>query len=750
MLVAVVTLTLVQGVMASHAVDLDADAAGLVKGVQAIAEPGTVGQIAVWGEDARAIAVGRSGDTRRPLAAIATLGRGRIVALAHSYAAMGAAKELGTGTLLLNATRWLCKPLDGQGQTPLPARVGLLKCELEAFYRERGVETVPIKGGATLEDELRSADVQAVISNTADLSADELIALESFIRRGGGFLCCACPWGWAQVSKKDVQEMPLNRILEEAGLAFTDGTVDGRAGGGFDVAEVVPGAEFNATSAIAMLMEDEEAQRDAKSAKLKQAGATLQHVAGVLPEKDAKLRPTLESLLLGRRDRLVPTPERPMRANQSLDRALLAMWVTEIERESKGAAMAHPSAASFPGAVPEDAPRVGKTVTIDTRIPDWHSTGLYAAPGELIAVTVMGDAAPANNARRGGNGHLRVRIGCHKDQLWHLDRWQRVPSITSNWSMDDKEIIVSSAFGGLIYIEVPDRIDAMQVSLRIEGAVEAPLFVLGETTNAQWTGEIRDRSAPWAELASDRLILTVPTEVARKIDDPQMLMEHWVKVLDADADLATISRERRRPERFVADVQISAGYMHSGYPIMTHLDAAAFMTELNQLKQHGWGPYHELGHNHQQGDWTFAGTGEVTCNLFSLYVLETVCGVSVDQSDRVLNAKSFEKMRQHLETDGKWDRWKSDPFLALQMYALMQREFGWDAFKRVFAEYRNLLREQRPKNDDQKRDQWLTRFSKTVGRNLGPYFEAWGVPTSSEARASISELPAWMPKEMSK
>jgi hypothetical protein len=43
----------------------------------------------------------------------------------------------------------------------------------------------------------------------------------------------------------------------------------------------------------------------------------------------------------------------------------------------------------------------------------------------------------------------------------------------------------------------------------------------------------------------------------------------------------------------------------------------------------------------------------------------------------------------------------------------------------------------------------MVRFSRAAGRNLGPYFEAWGVPTSSQARASIAELPAWMPEGLS-
>ncbi len=71
--------------------------------------------------------------------------------------------------------------------------------------------------------------------------------------------------------------------------------------------------------------------------------------------------------------------------------------------------------------------------------------------------------------------------------------------------------------------------------------------------------------------------------------------------------------------------------------------------------------------------------------------------------------------------------------------------FGWTPFTTVFTEYRNAPAGEHPQSDEEKRDQWLLRFSRTVGRNLGPFFQAWGVPTSEKARASITDLPAWMP-----
>ena len=86
------------------------------------------------------------------------------------------------------------------------------------------------------------------------------------------------------------------------------------------------------------------------------------------------------------------------------------------------------------------------------------------------------------------------------------------------------------------------------------------------------------------------------------------------------------------------------------------------------------------------------------------------------------------------------------PFLALLMYIQLKEAFGWDAFKEVFAEYRRLPKAQRPKTDADKRDQWMVRFSRAVGKNLGPFFQAWAVPTSAQARASIANLPTWLPE----
>jgi len=154
-----------------------------------------------------------------------------------------------------------------------------------------------------------------------------------------------------------------------------------------------------------------------------------------------------------------------------------------------------------------------------------------------------------------------------------------------------------------------------------------------------------------------------------------------------------------------------------------------------------------MGHNHQSGDWTFDGTGEVTENLFALYDIYKIFGHSAPGHPAVAPAEREKRTRAYLAAPD-FNKWKGDPFLALYMYMDLQDAFGWEAYRKVFATYRALPDSERPKTDDEKRDQWMVRFSRQVGRNLGPFFEAWAVPTSQAARDSIKDLPVWLPEYM--
>jgi hypothetical protein len=206
---------------------------------------------------------------------------------------------------------------------------------------------------------------------------------------------------------------------------------------------------------------------------------------------------------------------------------------------------------------------------------------------------------------------------------------------------------------------------------------------------------------------------------------------------------------RRRPERFVADQQISAGYMHSGYPIMCGNDMYEYNVDKAKLlgtaaEPGGWGQWHELGHNHQSGDWTPEGATEVTCNLFTMYVMNQLHGVPLEKTrPGVLpRERRLRALSKYLASDRNTISW--DAFEGLLMYFQLIDAFGWEPLRQVFGEYRTLSRAEHPRTDVAKWDQWMVRYARAVNRNLGPFFVNWKAPVTAAARASIEGLPEWM------
>jgi len=289
----------------------------------------------------------------------------------------------------------------------------------------------------------------------------------------------------------------------------------------------------------------------------------------------------------------------------------------------------------------------------------------------------------------------------------------------------------------------------------VRGAVPMPHFRLGETDLDDWREEIRHRPVPWAELESDELVLTVPASVVRELDRPDLVMEHWDRV-HATMQAMQPRSPRHWPDgqyRYVCERRLSWGYMYcpAEAPIVIPESAADEMVDLEQYDAVGghqlWGHYHEMGHAHQDPMWTFGGTVEVTVNIFTVLALNRVNGYPLDSEVmRSDPARAWRTFVEHREKGAPFDEWRRRPFLALQTYAMLWHAFGWEAYDRAFRAYEQLPASERPRSDAEKRDRWLIEISRATGRNLGPYFDAWGVPVSAAAKAEVANLPKWMPE----
>lgn len=705
--------------------------AEIVEGVRTVASPGIPGPVAVFGSHAEPIVVGSAGPrVQAAVVAVAEKGRSRYAALGHEgYFGQGALAVGDTGRLIENLVRWAVRKHSG-------ARVltaGLP--ELNGFLASRGWTVQEADLSRPLQGDV-------LVMSVRKLSPQEQSNLRRFLSRGGSLIAGGPAWGFLQLNPNlRISDHPINPFLAEAGIALADGMTEGTVPGGLYDATVVPLPEVHALKAAEELLSDRLAP-DRRA----QAAASILQAAGCLPEREANLRRMLARIRSAVRGGVVPSPSDPVRADQPLRRIALALEVQEAMSSPPERVKPHRAAAVFPGSVPADAARVARTVELDGRHAGWVSTGLYAAPGEKLTV----EASP-QVAKLG----LSLRIGCHSDTLWHLDRWERAPEVTRVFPISQPKTVAANAFGGLVYVVVPDRGVPSGTKVTIRGAVEAPLYVKGKTSLQEWRERIRKLPAPWAELQADNMIVTVHASVVRNLEDPDAVCQVYDDASDAQADLAGIPRARRVPERFVVDQQISAGWMHSGYPIMAYtVGVSELSVDSKRLREaprgETWGHWHELGHNHQSDLWTFEGTVEVTNNVFTLYTMERVSGKKWWQSTHpaMEREETAKRLRGYLEAGAPFERWKSDPFLALTMYVQVVDAFGWDAMREAIASYHKMPSAERPRTDDQKRDAWMRALSRATGRNMGPFFRAWGVPVSDEAVRAAANLPEWLPEEL--
>ena len=678
-------------------------------------------------------------EENRAFVVAARHGEGRVVALGHEGYLGGAldGDGDGVGRLVHNAVGWV----GGQdGVVGLTASFGALRDALLADGFDATTVTV---------DDLQGVDV-LVVESWNSYSDDQLAGIGAFVEAGGGLLAGGHAWYWAYDGGDSATGYSGSRMLNDAGLTWTP---YGHVTAGADaVSAEPPSILLHARAAIEAFIEHTDGAIVYELADQLLGAASAGLALDVLPLAGFPDYFERARLLADTVGPVEVTEDDPLdRSQQPIEEVVIWIDLKYARELPADQVWTHEGFTSFPGDVPDDAPTVARTLEMDgeylafnpkfiysgSQTDAFRGTGIYAPPAALLTVTIPADLA--------GQG-ISVTIGAHTDGLQGAEQWKRYPVVSRTWPLDQPTTEIASAFGGLVYLRLPYQADYGPIEVTIDGGVAAPWYRHGSTTNDEWLSELRDAPAPWGELdAPLRFGVTVPSEHLRDLDDPEALMDFWVAVQDTNVTLLGYEPEDRpRMERFVVDRQISAGWMHSGYPIMAHLASAAEVLDLASLNTVGaWGPFHELGHNHQWSDWVLPGTTETTCNLFSVLASEEVAGVDrADAHEALQPAARQQRLDDYLAGGadfwGQWSVWT-----ALETYLQLQEAFGWTAHATTFAAYRDLDEADLPGDDQEKIDLWAVLFAQSVDRDLGPFFVAWGLPLSGWAIDDMATRPSW-------
>jgi hypothetical protein len=450
-------------------------------------------------------------------------------------------------------------------------------------------------------------------------------------------------------------------------------------------------------------------------------------------------------------EEITPTKKNPFVPPAEAARGEMVEAIKAYMAKEPGTFGAHAAAHDFPGIV-EAKERVTRTVTYDSNLvhrwdtkagnapnlatsPDvWQETGLYAAPGEVVVVKVA--SIPENRV-------VKVIIGCHRDSLVKLEKWNRFPVIARTFELKVGDNKVANPFGGQLFIQSSHKDWRKPVKaspstpLQFSNAVAMPTYVLGKDSPESWM-KAKQLPAPWVTLIGKQVILHVQASEVKKLADPKGLLEWWDKAMALEDDL--IGLVRLAPERVVPDRQISAGFMHSGYPFMCWIDPSQKdSVDLPKLTKEGnWGFFHELGHNHQRTAWTFDGQTEVNCNLFSLYVMEKLVGKPQGRGHPAMEKIDELLARRFAAEPNK------GPFAQLATFVVLIRAHGWGPLRETLRSYATAATPAGA-SKEQLQSIFAERYGKAAKADVSEYFEKMGYHIEGTAKTALKGFPAFKP-----
>ncbi|HVI44243.1 MAG TPA: M60 family metallopeptidase [Chitinophaga sp.] len=364
---------------------------------------------------------------------------------------------------------------------------------------------------------------------------------------------------------------------------------------------------------------------------------------------------------------------------------------------------------------------------------DFTPTGFYLAPNDTLNVYVeqiTGTRLPS------------VLIGTYSR---YVNKWD-----PTTYKLQAGNNNITDQLGGLIYIRY--NTDATPgASARItfrKGKKPVPYFVLGKTTHADWLNMLNQYTdVPDVQLVGKRVIIVASRAkaLAYKDEDQQQVVTLADRIINIEDSLsglgAPTERDRVNVHKYLmtetdkTDTYMAATWYRTWY----HTNVTNVLLTVDGIRS--WGPWHELGHMHQQGPMRWSTLGEVTVNIYSLAV-ERTFGIT---PSRLRKDGVWPKVETFLalpDTSRDYNGSKADVWVRLAMFHQLWLAFG-DSF---YHQIHQRIRDEKPtaSTDADKMRYFMLTSSKLSGKNLSGFFRKWGfkVPASVYTEINNLNLPA--------
>ena len=371
-------------------------------------------------------------------------------------------------------------------------------------------------------------------------------------------------------------------------------------------------------------------------------------------------------------------------------------------------------------------------------IADFVSTGLFIKPNQTIEVS--------RELIRGGN-NPQILIGGYSRNLW--------PDEPELFTVGNTPITItnSSNRDSHIFIRFASIIPTSECKITIKGGYKTPTFTLGQTTNSEFLDMLHNYSYSDMVLRSEKacIVLSKRTALRYQSQDWVNLLETVNEIIDVESyiDGLDSSEPVHTPNRnkyYLTESNDNSYWMAatSYRTFYNSKDAIDFVASVTKLRNDGWGPWHELGHQHQISSLTWSNVIEVTVNIYSLAVERHFGHSSRLQRDGVWT-RVADYLNSPIETRDYNNDDELGPFERLAMYQQLWLKYGDDFFIRL---HKIAREEANPLYTNQeKMSYFILKASEVTGDNLNDFFREWGFKLPSASFTAVDNLNLPLPSE---
>lgn len=366
---------------------------------------------------------------------------------------------------------------------------------------------------------------------------------------------------------------------------------------------------------------------------------------------------------------------------------------------------------------------------------DFTPTGFYLPPNTQLVVKAE---------QLAGSTLPKILVGTYSR---YKNKWN-----PTEFQLQNGNNTFTDSLGGLIYIRYitgGNPVSKARISF-ISGKKPVPFYVLGKTTHAQWLDMLnRYTDVPDVQLVSNRTIMVASRANALQFKDEnqdQVLRtaDRVINIEDSISGLdGATERDKVNTHKYLmTETDNEAYYMvATWYRTAYFTNTLKYVLTLSGLGTDGWGPWHELGHMHQQGAWTWGGLGEVTVNVYSLAV-ERTFGIT---PSRLHRDNVWAKVDTYLALpDGTRDfnGSNADVWVRLAMFHQLYLAFNNGFYHQLHEQ----VRQEQPSlaNDQAKMRYFMLAACRLSGKDLSGFFRKWGfkVPDTVFDEIAALGLPA--------